>query len=254
MPVRYSATIGARIIFDADPRECLSATQLQLARGSSSTPIHENACPLLSYNGREDHLRRRSTRMPVRYSATMGARIIFDADPRECLSATQLQWACGSTSTPVHENACPLLSYNWREDHLRRRSTRMPVRYSATMGVRINVDAGPRECLSVTQLQWARGSSSTPIHENACPLLSYNGRADHLRRRSTRMPVRYSATMGARIIFDADPRECLSATQLQWACGSTSTPVHENVCPLLSYNGRAAQLLRMSTRMSVQQI
>src|SRR5271154_87929 len=148
MPVRYSATIGARIIFDADPRECLSATQLQLARGSSSTPIHENACPLLSYNGREDHLRRRSTRMPVRYSATMGARIIFDADPRECLSATQLQWARGSSSTPIHENACPLLSYNGRADQRRRRSTRMSVRYSATMGALLSYYACPRECLS----------------------------------------------------------------------------------------------------------
>src|SRR5271154_7200112 len=213
MPVRYSATIGARIIFDADPRECLSATQLQLARGSSSTPIHENACPLLSYNGREDHLRRRSTRMPVRYSATMGARIIFDADPRECLSATQLQWARGSSSTPIHENACPLLSYNGRADQRRRRSTRMSVRYSATMGARIIFDADPRECLSATQLQWACGSTSTPVHENACPLLSYNGRADQRRRRSTRMPVRYSATMGVRINVDAGPRECLSATQ-----------------------------------------
>src|SRR5277367_4174857 len=37
------------------------------------------------------------------------------------------------------------------------------------MGVRINFDACPRECLSATQLQWARCSATTPIHANVCP-------------------------------------------------------------------------------------
>src|SRR5271156_5348573 len=211
----------------------MSAIQIHRALASASTPVHSKKCPQFRFTGRSDPFQHRST--------------------GKKMSAIQLQRARGSTSTLIHENACALLSYNGRADQRRRRSTRMPVRYSATMGARINVDAGPRECLYATQLQWARGSTSTPVHENACPLLSYNGREDHLRRRSTRMPVRYSATMGARIIFDADPRECLSATQLQWARGSSSTPIHENACPLLSYNGRGDQRRRRSTQMSVQQ-
>src|SRR5277367_5415672 len=133
--------------------------------------------PQFNFSRRADQLQHRSTRRNVRNSDSPGARLCFNTDPREEMSAIQIQRAIGSISTPIHGKK-----------------------------------------MSAIQLQRARGSTSTLIHENACPLLSYNGRADQRRRRSTRMPVRYSATMGALLSYYACPRECLSSKYSDQSC------------------------------------